>query len=93
MGLPPDAISFLEENVIRVNPCPHCKRDDGYEVKEIRRTGMYDDTPMLAYKLKDGTWAEEYMQYEVWSSGPMMWFGLQAGDKKFEWDESAWENE
>ena len=86
-GLPQEAIEFLEENAARKDPCTHCGRDSGYETKEIDRCGMCEDTPIIAYLLKDGTWAEEYLQGEIWSSGPMMWLGLKVGDKKFEWKE------
>jgi len=84
-GLPSEAIAFLEENAIRIDLCPHCGRDDGYMKKHIGSIGMFDDVPMYEYNLKNGDIAVEYVQEEIWSSGPMIWLGLKVGDKKFEW--------
>ena len=84
-GLPSEAIAFLEEKAIRINLCLHCGRDDGYMKKEIGVTGMFDDVFLYEYNLKNGDIAVEYVQQEIWSSGPMIWFGLKIGNKKFEW--------
>ena len=78
MGLPKKAREFLATNAVKLGYCEHCKRDSGYEREEAERTGMFgDDVPVFRYKLTNGSFAEEFVQEEVWSSGPMMWFGLK----------------
>jgi len=77
MGLPKKALEFLAANAVKLGYCEHCKRCSGYEQEEIGQTGMCGDVPVFRFKLVNGSFAEEFVQEEVWSSGPMMWFGLK----------------
>ena len=93
MGLPEEAKTFLANNAVRLNICPHCSRDDGFDQKAYAHVGMFDDLPLYEYRLKDGRVASEVVQREIWSSGPMIWLSLKiAGtDETFEWSEEAFE--
>jgi len=86
MGLPPEAYAFLLDNTVRRNVCPTCNRDDGPVCEVIGSTGMFDDLPLHQYTLTDGRTATEFVQAEVWSSGPMIWLALDLSDgTKIEW--------
>lgn len=87
-GLPQEARDFLTANAIVKNHCVKCNRHDGYEAEKIGSVGMFDDVPVNKYKLKDGTFATEFVQHCIWSSGPMEWFGLHLEDgREFLWPE------
>lgn len=88
-GLPPEAIEFLKQNAVRLNPCTHCLRDDGYKKEIIDTCGMFDDVDLYCYTLSDGDTAIEFVQQEIWSSGPMIWFGLRCKKCIFIWPSSA----
>jgi hypothetical protein len=88
MGLPLKAETFLHNNAERLDVCDHCGRDSGFKTEVIDRIGMFEDLPLLRYTLKDGTQATEYVQTEIWSSGPMIWLGLRTIQQNFEWDKS-----
>lgn len=88
MGLPESAVAFLHKNAKRLHPCEHCNRDSGPVCREIGRTGMFDDLEILEYELNDGRSATEFVQEEIWSSGPMIWMGLRISDgTEFRWSE------
>ena len=93
MGLPLEAITFLEKFAIKKNLCSTCKRHDGYEsVDTGNKYGMFMEFSLLRYMLIDGRTAEEYVQYCIWESGPMEWLGLKVSDGTvFEWPESTFE--
>lgn len=42
-------------------------------------TGMFEEEnePLVIYTLKDGREVEEYVQEEIWSSGPMIFLALK----------------
>lgn len=88
-GLTEAAEAFLKENALVKNCCEHCNRNDGYDNEVIGMTGMFDDVPLARYKLKDG-YAEEFVQYCVWSSGPMEWFGLRVYKNGKQVQEFVW---
>ncbi len=85
MGLAPVAVEFLKQNAVVFNGCEHCGRNDGYERKVIGQTGMFDEMDLHEYPLKDGRVAREFVQGEIWSSGPMIWTALEVGH----WDQQG----
>jgi len=95
MGLPPEAIAFLKENEIpekKCECCGHCER----VLEEIGHyVGMFEDEyPFYRHQLKDGRFADEFLQSSSWSSGPCFFLGLEVRDKdivvkKFEWKQSV----
>lgn len=87
MGLPRAAKEFLREFAERINYCEYCERSDGYKCDVLYWVGMFDDEPVFKYHLKDGTKAEEFVQVEIWHSGPMIWKGLRVGAQEFIWDQ------
>jgi hypothetical protein len=76
MGLPDKAIAFLDAHALKVNICPVCCRHDGYETIEIGSYGMFGEQTLNRYTLADGGKADEFIQHEVWDSGPVTWLGL-----------------
>jgi len=76
MGLPDKARAFLESHALKVNTCPVCCRHDGYDKVEIGNYGMFDELVLNRYFLANGGTADEFIQHEVWDSGPMTWLGL-----------------
>ena len=77
MGLPDKARAFLESHALKVNTCPVCCRHDGYDKVEIGNYGMFDELVLNRYFLANGGTADEFIQHEVWDSGPMTWLGLR----------------
>ena len=104
MGLSIDALAFLDENALYA-PCQCCgvsgRSIDDCKIPSKQRvsyevyTGMFDDEyPLYVYTLKDGMIAEEFVQVDPWSSGPVIFLGLRVIDQdvgetinKFEWTE------
>lgn len=84
-GLPPKAIEFLNKNAFKLDQCPICKRNSGYKKEIIGTYGMFDELTLYRYILLDGNIAEEFIQEEIWNSGPMIWLGLTWKDAKFKW--------
>lgn len=82
IGLPEDAQEFLREYGMTPEPCPHCGRGYPMKTEKIGKfTGMFDDEyPLLRYQLKDGRHADEFLQADPWSSGPMFFIGLKVSD-------------
>lgn len=85
MGLNSRAEHFLEKNVqtkFEYCVCPNCK-EPHIETQIIHPhidrsdLGLFLDGPKLyKYLLKDDTWIYEYIQSEVWSSGPCIFISL-----------------
>lgn len=86
-GLPTEASQFLEANVRRVNECRHCHRHNGNTREIIGQYGMFDELNLYRYSLLDSTTAEEYIQKEIWDSGPIIWLALKWKDITFKWRE------
>ncbi len=84
-GLPPAAQDFLDKNAFRLDQCPVCKRNSGYKKESIGTYGMFDELVLYRYTLLDGSTAEEFVQDEIWDSGPMIWLGLKCKDSEFRW--------
>ena len=82
MGLPGEAVSFLANNAVKMDQCPTCQRHSGYSTNKITNGewGMFDEYCLLRYDLIGGRTADEFVQTEIWSSGPMVWLGLKVSD-------------
>jgi len=91
-GLPSEAEDFLRENAAVLDRCGFCGRHNGYDTRKIGETGMFDDLPILEYRLKNGCVAQEFVQLTIWDCGPMIWMGLKVGDKEFRWNEDTIES-
>lgn len=91
-GLPLEAEEFLKQNAILDNKCPTCQRHDGYQKSSIGTYGMFEELEYYQYILSDGRVAQECIQHEVWSSGPMTWLSLKCEDIEFKWqdEEMGW---
>ncbi len=92
-GLPSCAVHFLFDNAIVFNQCPHCNRHDGYQKEVIGTYGMFDELELYRYTLQDGSTAEEYVQHDMWDSGPMIWLALKWKDTEFKWSDKAMNQE
>jgi hypothetical protein len=88
-GLPKCAEEFLTTNAVKVNECPQCGRYGDYERKIIGTYGMFDELELYRYTLRDGTTIDEFIQEEIWDSGPMIWLALRWKDTTFEWPKDA----
>lgn len=85
-GLPVEAIEFLDKNAVKLNQCPHCYRHDGYQKKIISHYGMFDELPLYRYTLSNSDTADEYIQAEIWDSGPIIWLCLRLkGGTRIKW--------
>jgi len=89
IGLPPNALKFITENVKTTEitkPCPHCggpivkSTEDVTEVIGHYSGMFWDEYELLRYHLSDGRTADEFVQAEPWSSGPMFFIGLKISD-------------
>ena len=95
IGLHPKAKTWIEENVPKVplKFCPHCSKPLKYGVNRIgcgKALGMFDEEIVLySYLDSEGkSIAREYEQCAPWSSGPMIFVGLEVPDGRIEWSES-----
>lgn len=79
MGLPSEAVSFLAEYESPLKICPECKRPFPRDLEVISHyLGMFDEEyPLHRHVLSDGRVADEFLQAEPWSSGPMHFLGLR----------------
>ena len=87
-GLPEVAEQFLQENEVVRAPCECCNRPFPPDVEIIGHYhGMFDvKYPLFRHKLKNGSWADEFLQRLEHSSGPMFFLGLRCEDgSTFEW--------
>ena len=92
-GLTKEAFDFLSKNALVVNQCQHCNRHDGFQTEVIGNYGMFDELELHLYKLQNDLTAKEVVQYESWSSGPMIWLCLHISDGRcFRWDEKEIES-
>lgn len=87
-GLPLEAVEFLKDNAVKINQCTCCYRHDGYQKEVVDTCGMFDDIDLYCYTLVDGSTATEFVQEELWSSGPMIWIGLKWQGSEFKWASS-----
>lgn len=85
-GLPKEAGEFLRNFAEVKDFCRCCGRDDGYVKEQINEPqGFFSDPALFKYTLRDGSTADEYIQREIWDSGPVTWLGLDVGGRKYEW--------
>jgi len=98
-GLTEEAEEFLKENSEFEEYSYTDRWDNVIKSKrpiseKIGECGMFDDYDLFKYKLKDGTWAEEFIQADPWASGPHVFVALKLSDGKEIglWPESEIEN-
>lgn len=87
-GLAPDAEKFLRENQRPPQRCGQCGHVTETYIKHCGTfSGMFgNDYPLRSYPLKDGKYADEFLQCAPWSSGPVHFLGLRLDDgTKFIW--------
>ena len=96
MGLPSSALDFLSKNKVLEDFCEHCGQFIPRELEEIDEfVGMFEDKyPLYRHQLKDGRFADEFVQSDLWSSGPCFFLGLDVhgGDtanQKFTWPQDT----
>ena len=89
MGLPSEAIDFLKANV----KTKENRFNNGYGEcltilpisRKIGDYGMFDECELREYELKNGDLAREFIQFEYWDSGTIIFLGLRIGEKEFLW--------
>lgn len=87
IGLTKEAKDFLHKNAktqtkIFNNGYGECTIVEPVAIP-IGKCGMFDECPVNKYELKDNTWAQEFIQAEPWSSGPIVFIGLKTTTKEF----------
>jgi hypothetical protein len=77
-GLPDDAVLFLNENVKEPTLCPHCNYMRPFKTEVIGTyTGMFGtEYQLVRHHLKDGGWADDCLQADPWSGGPVFFLAL-----------------
>ena len=84
-GLTNLAQQFLEKYQ-KKDVCGSCHMITGRTEETIGHTGMFNEAPLKEYTLIDGRKAKEFVQYEPWSSGPMIFLKLLIDDgTQFYW--------
>jgi hypothetical protein len=89
-GLPKSADKFLRENKRPPHTCGTCGHViKSYHEKYDTFEGMFHTQyPLIRYPLKDGSFAEEFLQAAPWSSGPIHFLGLRHADgTEFTWSD------
>ena len=85
-GLPVSAEVFLDEQEVRPDCCPTCKRPFPPTLEAIGDYEGFDTYPLHRHQLKDGRTADEFLQASPWSSGPLLFLGLRVSDgTEFTW--------
>ncbi len=82
-GLTFAAMRFLAKYEARPDACPCCQHIPPSVLEECGNyDGMYDsEYKLYRHKLKDGRWADEFLQAQPWSSGPVAFLGLRVFEK------------
>jgi len=100
IGLTKEAEAFLLANVERIVDltCPKCGEVISTKLNILKiesEDAFYGDGPTLStYKLKDGRIAQEVVQVQPWSSGPMSFICLEIEGKRcYEWKEEQHDSE
>lgn len=95
MGLPPEAVAFLEENEKKPLVCDCCGRPFPKALVPIGAyVGMFEtEYSLYRHELKNEGFADEFLQAAPWSSGPCFFLGLKitgtdGGVMVFEWTDS-----
>lgn len=95
-GLPNEAVEFLNENLLPPITCPTCNCIRPFKTEVVGHfSGMFGDQYDLSrHQLKDGGWADEFVQASPWSSGPVFFLGLRTNTGQvFLWPQETIENE
>lgn len=79
MGLPPEAIAYLAEHEVVPTVCPCCNRPYPKVFEKIGGfVGMFEDEyPLYRHQLKNGEYADEFLQDAPWNNGPCFFLGLK----------------
>lgn len=77
MGLCKQALAFLEANEVKPESCPTCKRPLDQNRRIIGHYDGFDTHPLYQHVCKNGRLANEYLQAQPWSSGPVAFLGLK----------------
>jgi len=86
LGLPPTAEDFLRVYEY-IDCCPTCKRPIP-QLEIIGKYSGFNSHPLYRHPLRDGRWADEVLQANPWSSGPVFFLSLQVSDgQQFCWSE------
>ena len=96
IGFNPFTLAFLEENEVPEEVCECCKRPIPRDLKIIGRyEGMFGTKYSLRrHQLKDGGFADTFLQASPWSSGPMFFLGLHfQNGSTFQWSVGEIEEE
>jgi len=91
-GLSATAEKFLTENRRPPRACPTCGHvTETYIVTCGTFLGMsMNEYPLHRHPLKDGKFADEFLQCAPWSSGPVHFLGLRLSDgTEFTWSEEG----
>ncbi len=94
MGLPPDAVGFLEKYETPEKCCKECKRPFSRELEVIGHFFGIGGTkyPLHRHKLVEGAYADEFLQAQPGSSGPCFFLGLKLFGSVFEWPQEDIDN-
>ena len=92
IGLSKEAREFLKENAV-IEPVTF---NNGYGDCTIYRPvgvktgvcGMFEECELQTYIMKDGSEAEEFVQFDPWASGPWIFVGLKHNDNVIGWTEA-----
>lgn len=90
IGLTTEAQEFLSEHEITPEPCSCCKRPFPPKLEQICTYRGINNTeyPLNRHFLMGGRYADEFLQADPWSSGPMFFIGLRVSDgQEFSWSE------
>lgn len=96
VGFNSHALAFLEENEVPQKICECCKRPLPRDLEIIGRyEGMFGEKyPLYRHQLKNGSYADAFLQAAPWSSGPMFFLGLRREDGfEFRWSAQEIEEE
>lgn len=89
IGLPQAAVDFLSQNEYVDPPCSCCRRPFPPKLVEIGQYEGFGKYPLYRHNLKDGRTADEFVQAEPWSSGPMIFLALRLSDgTSIEWPDA-----
>jgi hypothetical protein len=87
-GLTKEAVAFLEAHEVQPDPCPCCHRTYPSPLEVIGHYNGFDEYALFRHKLQDGRYADEFLQSQPWSSGPVAFIGLRLSDgQEFLWTE------
>ena len=92
MGITEEAATFLGKNEVKSDKCKTCGCISPQPLEEISvYCGMFgDEHTLFRHQLKDGRYADEFLQTYSWSSGPMFFIGIKVNQgREFLWTQAA----